>query len=146
MTDAVEVAIEAALLSSATEFANNNSITIALPNIAFIPPTVTLNAKFLRATFMPVPSLSLAVSFSGTNQHYGIFQIDVFYGQGSGEMAPARLAASIIENFKPGTTLSNSGFTTRIIKTPYRGPLIKDDPWTMIPVSIPYITFASNPA
>jgi hypothetical protein len=146
MTDAVEVAVEAALLESAQLFANSQSITIAMPNIAFVPPTVSLTAKYLAAAFLPAPTAPLAVSFSGTNQHYGIFQLSVFYGQGSGEMGPARIVAQIIDWFRPGTVLDRDGFQVRILKTPYRGPLLKADPWTFIPVSIPYTSFAPNPA
>lgn len=146
MTDAVEVAVQSALLAHAAAFANNNSYTIALPNIAFSPPTVSATAKYLRATFLPIPSFSLGIDYGGHNQHYGTFQVDVFYGQNGGEIAPGRIAASLIAWFAPGTSLTNSGFTVQIQKTPYRGPLIKDDPWIMIPVSIPYISFATNPA
>lgn len=146
MPDAVEVAVESALLARAAAFANNNSLTIALPNIAFTPPTVSTTAKYLRATFLPVPSFPLGISYTSKNQHYGTFQIDIFYGQNGGEMAPARTAASIIEWFVPGTDLISGDFTVHIQRTPYRGPLIKDDPWVFIPVSIPYIAFATNPA
>jgi hypothetical protein len=146
MTDAVEFAVEAALLESAQLFATSQSLQIAMPNIAFVPPTVSLTAKYLAAAFLPAPSFPLAVSFSGTNQHYGIFQLAVYYGQGSGEMGPARIVAQIIQWFAPGTLMVRDGFTIRILKTPYRGPLLKADPWTFIPVSIPYTSFAPNPA
>lgn len=146
MPDAVEVAIEAALLAHASAFANNNSLTISLPNIVFAVPTVSATAKYLRATFLPAPTAPLAVSFAGTNQHNGIMQVDVFYGQGGGEIAPARIAANLIEWFAPGTSLVNGGFTVNVIRPPYRGPLIKSDPWMMLPITIPYIAFAPNPA
>lgn len=149
MPDAVEVAIEAALLAHASAFANNNSLTISLPNIAFTVPTVSATAKYLRATFLPAPTASIALSFTtdkATNQHVGIMQVDVFYGQGGGEIAPARIAANIIDWFKPGTSLSSDGFTVNVIRSPYRGPIIKSDPWMMLPVTIPYIAFATNPA
>lgn len=147
MADAVEVAIEAALLEYAQLFATSKSVTIAMPNIAFVPPAVSATAQYLGASFLPAPSIPLGISFTASNnQHYGIFQLSVFQGQGGGEMVPARLAAAAIDYFTPGTVLTRDGFTVRIIKTPYRGPLIKTDPWIMIPVSIPYIAFATNPA
>jgi hypothetical protein len=34
----------------------------------------------------------------------------------------------------------------RIVRTPYRGRILKDDPWIFIPVSIPYLAFSNNPA
>lgn len=149
MPDAVEVAIEAALLAHASAFASDNSLTISLPNIAFIPPTVTATAKYIRATFLPAPTASLALSFTtgkANNQHNGIMQVDVFYGQGGGEIAPARIATDLIAWFTPGTSLTNGDFTVNVIRSPYRGPILKFDPWMMLPVSIPYIAFAPNPA
>lgn len=146
MPDAVEVAVESALLAHATAFANNNGLTIALPNIAFTPPTISATAKYLRASFLPVPSVPLAISYTSVNQHYGTFQVDVFYGQNGGEIAPARIAADIIAWFAPGTDLTSGSYTVHIQRTPYRGPAIKDDPWLMLPISIPYIAFATNPA
>jgi len=149
MPDAVEVAIESALLAHAAAFANNNSLTISLPNIAFTVPAVSATAKYLRASFLPAPTNPLALSFTAskaTNQHFGIFQVDVFYGQGGGEIAPARIAANIIEWFNPGTQLTGNGFTVQVIRPPYRGPILKTDPWMQLPVSIPYVSFAPNPA
>ena len=149
MSDAVEVAIESALLAYASAFANNNSLTISLPNIAFTAPTVSATAKYLRASFLPAPTNPLAISYTtgkATNQHFGIFQVDVFYGQGGGEIAPARITASLVAWFKPGTQLTSNGFTVQVLRSPYRGPLLKSDPWMQLPLSIPYVAFAPNPA
>ena len=146
MSDAAEVAIESALLAHATAFANNNGFDISLPNMAFSPPTVSASAKWLRATFLPAQTATIAVGFGSTNQHNGILQLDVFYGQGAGELAPGRIATDIIAWFKRGTEMDAAGFSVLIIRAPYRGPLLRSDPWMMLPVSIPYLAFATNPA
>jgi hypothetical protein len=150
MAEPVEVAVESALLTKAQAFAAAQSppVTISLPNVAFTPPPAksTTNpvayGKYLRATFMPAPSFELGIGFSANNQHYGILQLDVFWGQGAGEYAPGRLASAAIAYFARGTRLIKDGFTVQINKQPYRDSLINDDPWMMIPVSIPYIAFA----
>jgi hypothetical protein len=142
MADPVEVAIESALLARAQTFATAQALTIALPNVAFTKPAPGQTAKYLEATFMPVPSVVLGVSFDAHVQHYGILQISVFYGLGGGELAPGRTASLIIQYFARGTVLVKDGFKVRIDKAPFRGPLIKDDTWVMIPVSIPYQCFA----
>lgn len=144
MTDAVEVAIESALLARAQAFAAAQSpvLTIALPNVTFTPPAVSPTAKYLRATFLPADSFELGITYSATNQHYGLFQLDVFYGTGGGEIAPARIAALIIAYFTRGTVMSSSGFKATVFKTPYRGAQVTDGAWTFIPVRIPYQTFA----
>lgn len=142
MPEPVEVAIEAALLTRAQAFATAQGLTISLPNIEFTPPVASIPAKWLRATFLPAPSFEMGIAFNAHNQHYGILQLDVFYGEGAGEYAPGRIAAAVIQYFPRGTQMSKDGFRVRIIKAPYRGSLLRDDHWMLIPVSIPYLCFA----
>ncbi|MGB6080217.1 MAG: phage tail terminator-like protein [Xanthobacteraceae bacterium] len=144
MPEPVEVAIEYALLTRAQAFAAAQSPAIAIsqPNIAFTPPTASATAKWLRATFLPAPTATLPVG-SGSDRYYGIMQIDVFYGQGAGELAPGRLASAVIDYFNRGTTVTKDDFTTRVYRRPSRGPMIKDDPWMMIPVTINFECFAT---
>ena len=142
MPEPVEVAINAALIARAQAFATAQGIAISLPNIAFTPPTAGQNVKWLRATFLPAPSFETGIAWNAHNQHYGVFQLDVFYGQGAGEYAPGRLASAIIAYFARGTVLTKDGVSVRVVKQPYRGQMIKDDPWQMLPVSVPYLSFA----
>lgn len=147
MADPVEVAIELALINRATTWAAAQSpaLSISCPNVAFTPPAVSKTAQWLRAYFMPAPTVTLSTG-SGSNQHYGLLQIDALMGQGGGEPAVARLAADVIELFKRGTVVSRDGFTARIWKAPYRSSLMNEDAWAKIAVSIPYIAFATDPA
>lgn len=142
MAEPVEVAIEIALLDKATAFAAAQSLPISLPNRTFVQPTPGPAVKWLRASFMPVPSLAMGINYDSFVQHYGIFQLDVFQGFDGGSTGPARIAASIIAAFQRGTRLTGNGFAIDIVKVPYRGPMLKDDPWGMVPVSIPYLSFA----
>lgn len=141
MTEAVEAAIELALLARAQAFATANNLPIALPDIAFTPPTVGKGAKYLRATFLPAETARLVLG-SGSDQHYGFLQIDVFYGAGSGEIAPARIAASIISYFKRDTVIPSDDVRIMVSRTPSRGPQSTKDAWTMLPVRIPYNCYA----
>lgn len=146
MADAVEVAIESALLNRLAALTFSPAIPVSVPNVAFTPPTAAPGIVWLRGSFLPADTYALGLGYSSTNQHYGIFQVDVFYNQGAGELAPGRIAAAVIAYFKRGTQLTKDGFRVEITKTPYRANMIKDDPWIMIPVSIPYKTYAPNPA
>ncbi len=142
MPDLPEVAIEGAMLAEAQAFANAQSLTIAMPNRDFTPPAVSKTAKYLRATFLPADTETLGVGSDDTNKHYGYLQVDAFYGQGAGELAPARVAAAAISYFARGSKFTRDGITVEIIKQPYRGPAIKSDPWIMIPVRVAYCCFA----
>lgn len=147
MPDPVEVAIESALLNryNALVIGSPDTLYRAQPNYPFTPPVATPNVYWLRATFLPADSFALSVDYEGTNQHYGIFQVDVFYGQGSGELAAGRIATSVMQWFKRGTRVTKDGFVVDVTRTPFRRSMIKDDPWVMIPISIPYLAFAANP-
>ncbi len=146
MTEPVEVAIESALLTRARAFATAQSLTIALPNVAFTAPLATPTAHYLEAHFLPAPTNGLGLSTDSTNQHYGLLQISVYCGLGGGEYAPARIASAAIAYFKYRTAVTKDGFIATVWKQPYRGPAIKDATWLMIPVTIPYVCFAPNPA
>lgn len=144
MAEPVEVAIDKALIDRAQKFAAEQSpaIAISLPNIAFTPPEPSKTAKWLRATFLPAPSVEVGIAFNSHVQHYGLLQIDVFYGIGAGEYAPGRIASDIIKYFPRGLRLSQDGISTLINRAPYRGSLLTSGAWTQIPVSIPYLCFA----
>lgn len=148
MTEAVEVAIEYALLERATAFANAQSpaIPISLPNIDFAPPTPNKTGKWLRATFLPADTVTLGLGFNDRNQHLGLLQIDVMWGAGGGGIAPRRVAADIIAYFKRGTTVTKDNFAAQVCLAPFIGPAIRDEYWHMMPVHIPYLCLARNPA
>lgn len=143
MAENVEVAIQQALLRRAQAFATAQGLTIAMPNMDFDKPVVSQTAKWLRATLLPNETIPLALTYTGKNQHFGLLQIDVFYGLGAGEMAPGRIAAACIDYFTRGTTVSSDGFVAQIWRQPFRGPIITDESWSMIPVRVPYVCLAA---
>src|SRR5262245_58927465 len=110
MADAAEVSIESALLDQLRLFTTSSTIQVAWPNVKFTPPDAAINASWLRATFLPADTVTIAVASGSANQHLGIFQIDVFQGQDAGELVPARVASALIAWFKRGTRLSKNGF------------------------------------
>ena len=146
MPDAAEVAIEGALLDRLNALVLVPAMPVSLPNIQFPPPQATPTTGYLRATFLPADSVTLGLARGSSIQHYGLLRVDVFYGLFGGELAPNRVAASVISWFKRGTQLTRSGFTVNVFKAPFRGPMSREDVWVMIPVSIPYIAFAPDPA
>lgn len=142
MPEKVEVAIEKALLDRSQAFATANNLLIALPNIKFDPPSVSVSAKYLRATLLPADTATIAIAASGNDQHLGLLQLDVFYGNGGGERAPRRIASDIISYFVRGTRMTVDGFNVDVLQTPRIGPSIKTDSWIFIPVRISYNCFA----
>lgn len=143
MVDAPTVSIESALIDRLNALVLVPALLVAQPNVKFTPPIAGPNVGWLRGTFLPADSFELAVAHDGLNQHYGIFQVDVLYGMGSGELAPGRVVASVLSWFQRGTRLVKNGIIVDIKRLPFRGRMINDDPWVMIPISIPYLSFTN---
>jgi hypothetical protein len=150
MADAVEVAAESALLNRYTAIAavlGIDETRMAYPNKTFTKPDKDVAPFFyLRATNLPADSVALSVDVGGDNQHYGIFQVDVFYKMNAGGLAPKRIASSVSNHFQRGLVLAKDGFRVELQRLPYHGTMIDSDPWVMIPVSIPYFCYAPIPA
>ncbi len=145
MADAVEVVIPKALMKRLATFAaaQDPVLTVSWPNIDYTKPDASKTAQWLRATVMRADTFALGIGTGDTDQHYGIFQVDVFQGQGIGEPGPTRLAAEIIAYFPRNLRVTLEGFNVDVIKSPFLGPLMKDDPWVMVPVRIPYQCLAT---
>lgn len=148
MADDAEVAIESALLDRYRALVLSPVLPKSYPLVKLVPPVAAPGVGWLRASYLPAPSFAIGIADNAFVQHYGIFQIDVFHGQGtegSGELAPGRIASRVVAWFKRGTKLTKDGFVVECgigTDVPRRGQAIPDDPWVFIPVTIPYRCFA----
>lgn len=148
MAEPVEVAIEKSLIDRLSALVLSPVLPVQLPEVAFTPPTPAPGAAWLKADFLPAPTTTIGIDVGSNNQHMGLLQVTVFWPRGEGEYKPARVAASVIAWFKKGSIYTQDGFRTLIWRAPYRLPLRNDASgrWVMIPVSIPYVCFAPDPA
>jgi hypothetical protein len=104
-------------------------------------------AVWLKADFLPAPTLGIGIGFGSQNQHQGLLQVSVFYHRGEGEYKAKRIASSVISWFARGTVVTKNAFSATVVKPPYQSPA-RIDPsggWLIIPVSIPYLAFAPDP-
>lgn len=146
MPNPADVAIQKAMVDHLVAMCQSPEIPLSLPSVKFTMPAAGQDVFWLRATFLPAPTLELGVDYTSTNQHWGILQVDVFYGEGGGDYPAGRIAADVIAWFHRGTRLTQDGFGVEVTKPPRRGRVVKDSPWIMVPVTIPYLAFASNPS
>lgn len=146
---AVESSILSALNARLAAIAFSPAITISYPNINFTPPTAGQTAKYLRVTHLPGDTFPQSIGYEDTNAYIGIYQVDVFIGNGAGEPAATAIAEQIIAQFKRGTKLTKNDYTIEILDPPSRLPYVQDaatNAWWMLPVRIIYTCYASNPA
>lgn len=147
MTDTADVAVVKALLDYLQQLSSSpDSVAISMPYRRFSAPTGA-GTQWLRATILPATKIALGVDDNASNQISGILQVDALrYLSDDGELPVARLAQSVMNWFARGTQIEIDNQRVYITRTPYRGRIMKDDPWIFIPVSIPYLAFTTNPA
>lgn len=142
----IETAIESALLTRVLSFAAAQTPvpTVSLPNKTFSQPLPGPSVGWLKADILWAPKLALSVGYGSEDQIEGILQVTVLYGQGGGLGAASRIASAITRWFNRGTKMTEGAITVEVHKPPYRGNMLKEDPWMNFPVSIPFRVFAKN--
>ena len=146
---AVEASILAALNAQLASLVFSPAIPVSYPNILFTPPTASPTAKYLRVTHLPTDTFAESIGNSDSNKYAGLYQVDVFIGNGAGEPAATAIAEQIIAKFKRGTRLTKNNFTIEIQDPPSRLPYVQDaetQAWWMLPVRVAYVCYAKNPA
>lgn len=110
------------------------TLRTAYENVAFTP---TPGEPYQRATMLPATTQNPA--FGSTLKHEsGIFQVSLFYPVNAGSGAAYARADAIRAHFPRGLTLTYSGSTVTIQRTPSIGPAGVDGDRYIVPVSIPY--------
>lgn len=156
MPEPVDAAIEKALLDKAIAFAAAQSpaLQISVENGLdengrhFTPPRPDKTAQWLRASVLPIPSLTTGISYTAHAQHYGFLQIDVIRGLGGGTLPIKRTVAAIRDFFPMGLKLEQDDFVVEVSpvvlkRVVSQGPLMEDGKgWVKVPVSIPWVCFA----
>ena len=113
---------------------------VAWENLAYKPIKGTL---YLRPTLLPAGTVGATVGATGTDEHVGIYQVDVMGDSGKGKNAAIVMADLIADQFKPVTELTHGGLTVRCV-TVSRGRAQTEDDRYMIPVEIKYLSFTTK--
>lgn len=145
---AAEASILSALNTRLSQLTFSPAIPVSYPNVNFTPPSPSQTARWLRATHLPADTFSQTLDYGGTLRYAGLYQVDIFTGVNFGEPNATAIAELIISWFKRGTRLTKNNFTIET-DAPFRMSYVKDaesDSWWMLPVRIPYICYAKNPA
>ncbi|MDY8108256.1 phage tail terminator-like protein [Fulvimarina sp. 2208YS6-2-32] len=133
-----EPAILRALRSHLIDFARHRTLPIAFTNRQFTAPS----GVYLRETLIPNQTGRLFVASDGPHRHMGLYQVDVFAPENTGETDHVALAGEIADHFAVDLRLTDGGVRTRITKRPSVGPTLVDGALAMIPTTIEWETFA----
>jgi len=132
--------ISAALDANLNTLALANNIPVAWENSSYTPVT---GRAYLRATLLPADTDGLGLADNSTDEHLGIYQVDVFAPIDTGKGQAVMLADSIADQFKRGTELIYNGVKVRI-KTVSRSTGSRDGSWFIVPVYIQYYSFTQS--
>lgn len=136
-----EQVIAQALIDRLQALALSPVLPIAYPNRTFEPPE---DDKFLRCHILHGETFAYSIEGTGSNRHYGVFQIDVNWRENEGVMKPLAVADQIIAQFRRATKITSNDVCIQITQSPYVGPLMHDDGRAKVPVSVPYTAFSPN--
>lgn len=112
----------------------------AYENASFTPVTGTPYQRINMLVNRPVDH---AVTMDVTEER-GIFQVSLFYPQGTGRGAAQARAEMIKALFKPPLTLTNGAVKVEINKTVHIGSGMPDGDRWMVPVSIYWQSFQAT--
>lgn len=117
-------------------------LDIAWENISFTPPN---DSPYLRPTFLPGGLAAFGLEIGSSNEIDGVYQIDLFYPAGAGAGAARRQADTILDQFRRGVTLTDSGSGVSVhLRESYRNPGIQETDWYQIPIVVTWKSFQSN--
>lgn len=116
------------------------AMATAYENASFTPVTGTPYQRINMLVNRPVDH---AVTMDVTEQR-GIFQVSLFYQQGTGRGAAQARAELIKALFKPPLTLTNGAVKVEINKTVHIGGGMPDGDRWMVPVSIYWQSFQTT--
>ena len=116
------------------------AMATAYENATFTPVTGTPYQRINMLVNRPVDH---AVTMDVTEQR-GIFQVSLFYPQGTGRGFAQARAELIKALFKPPLTLTNGGVKVEINKTVHIGGGMPDGDRWMVPVSIYWQSFQTT--
>jgi hypothetical protein len=134
-----ELAIFRALAARLDLFIAQEAIDVAYPGLPFIPRA---DRPFLRPWQLPALTQSSGFGARDANDFRGIWQVDVFWPDDLGILAPLEKASKLMAHYGKGLVLHEGGVKVQINEPPYLGPALQEPGWLHLPVNIRYRAFA----
>jgi len=114
--------------------------SVAWQNTSYEP---VLGTTYLRPTVLPGNTVGATLGSSGSDEHVGVYQIDIFTKAGIGRGVATVLTDTIGDHFKPVTELVYNAQTVRCVSVSI-GAAREGDGWYQIPVDINYMAFTTK--
>lgn len=132
-----------------SEFLNiSAALDTQLNAMASVPPVAWENRPYkpvdgtlyLRPTLLAGDTVGATLSATGTDEHVGVYQIDVIGDAGKGKGEVVTMADLVADQFKPVTELTYSGTTVRCVRVS-RGAARTEGSRYIISVDVQYLCY-----
>jgi len=110
------------------------ALATAFENVAFTPAAGT---PYQRVNLLPATPDNATLGDAYYREN-GLFQVTLLYPQLAGPAAAEARAEAVRAHFKRGTSITESGVTTLITRTPSIAPALIDGDRYVIPITITY--------
>ena len=118
-----------------------------LNNMPTLPPVAwenagyepTIGTLFIRPTILPADTVGATLGATGTDENFGVYQIDVFAEAGKAKNEAVLMADRIADHFKPVTELLYNDRLIRCVTASRAASQIIDG-WYQIPIDITYLS------
>lgn len=137
----IDSILEAALNAHLDAYAKPKAIPIAWQGLAFTPPT---GKPYLRPALLPARTEQATLGSGGDNRHTGIYQVSVVYPDKTASTVVRRTADEIVNHFRLETRLSRDGYLIRVSSPPWGAPVLIENGFISLPVSIAYTCDRNN--
>lgn len=128
-------AIREALVNHIDTLAYSPLPDIVKPKEPYKP---VIGQRYLELVFQPNETVSPFVGSNDPHQQQGFLQVTLVAPRLGGADDDWALMDAVINHYRKGTILRNSGETVKIIRQPWVSPPFSDEGWDRTPISIPY--------
>lgn len=122
--------------------AQSPELAVSYPDVDFDGPD---DVPYLEALFLPNRTDTRSLSTNGSQRHEGLLQVCVMWPRArNAPIDGHELAGEVEAYFAKGTTLTSGAFQLRIDRAPWVSAYLQEPTRLRIPVTIPYVAFASG--
>ena len=134
-----------AFLSISAALDGHLNVMPSLPPVAWenVPYTPDEDGLYLRPTLLAGDTVGASIGSDGSDEHVGVYQVDVFAIASTGKNAAITMADLIADHFKPSVELTHNGVSVNVVRVS-RSAAIAEGSRYKISVDVRYQSFTTK--
>ena len=98
--------------------------------------------EWCRSSLLAAEPNALTVGPNGTDEHQGLFQVDLFYPQNGGTVDVSNVAEDVMTAFKRGSIFTDGSVKVHV-RMVWQQVAYQVDTWYAVPVVIRWVAYAA---